>query len=259
MNSIINNKSTRTELNMNAIYPDWQVPANVHAFVTTRNGGVSEPPYNSFNLGNHVGDDENSVKCNRTLLQKHFKLPQSPLFLEQIHSTNVLELPYSGIDLKADAVYSSHPEQVCLIMTADCLPVLFCSKSGNEVAAAHAGWRGLCDGVLEATVAKFHCPPEEIRAWLGPAIGQNAFQVGKEVLEQFTAIDAEAKTAFIADPNQPQKYLANLYQLATLRLNKLGINQISGGKHCTYNESDKFFSYRREKQTGRMASLIWFS
>jgi len=179
-----------------------------------------------------------------------------PLFLNQTHSTRVLTLPYDGDDINADAVYTNQPNQVCLVMTADCLPVLFTNKQGSEVAAAHAGWRGLCDGVLEQTVAKFHCPPEDILAWFGPAIGPTAFQVGQEVIDQFVAQNPQATSAFIADPKARDKFLGNLYQIATQRLNALGITQISGGEHCTYLEADKFFSYRRDHVTGRMASVV---
>ena len=172
---------------MQSIKPNWKAPQNVKAFTTLRHGGVSLAPYESFNLGDHVGDDKNAVKINRTLLVEKFHLPQMPLFLNQTHSTRVLTLPYDGDDINADAVYTNQPNQVCLVMTADCLPVLFTNKQGSEVAAAHAGWRGLCDGVLEQTVAKFHCPPEDILAWFGPAIGPTAFQVGQEVIDQFVA------------------------------------------------------------------------
>ena len=244
---------------MQAIKPNWNAPKNVQAFTTLRHGGVSLAPYDSFNLGNHVGDDKNAVKINRTLLVERFHLPQMPLFLNQTHSTRVLPLPYDGEDFNADAVYTSQPNQVCLMMTADCLPVLFTNKQGTEVAAAHAGWRGLCDGVLEQTVAKFHCPHEDILAWFGPAIGPTAFQVGQEVIDQFVAQDPKATSAFIADPKAKDKFLGNLYQIATQRLNALGITQISGGEHCTYLEADKFFSYRRDHATGRMASVVWIN
>lgn len=185
-------------------------------------------------------------------------MPQFPLFLSQIHSTRVIRLPYRGEDVKADAVYTDKPGQVCLVMTADCLPVLFTSKKGNEVAAAHAGWRGLCEGILEATVQQFQCPRDEIIAWFGPAIGPTAFQVGPEVVAQFIAQDAQAERAFVADSASAGKYLGNLYQIAAQRLQRMGVMQISGGEHCTYTERDKFFSFRREMKTGRMASLIWF-
>lgn len=243
---------------MTALYPDWHVPNNVKALMTTRTGGVSLPPFNSLNLGDHVGDDPSAVKNNRDLLVARFALPNEPLFLTQTHSTRVLTLPYHEDNLNADAAYTNQPNQVCVVMTADCLPVLLASKKGNEVAAAHAGWRGLCDGILEETVAKFQCPRNEIVAWFGAAIGPTAFQVGYEVVAQFIAWDKQAEQAFIADPNVDGKYLGNLYQLATQRLNKLGVIQISGGDRCTYTEKEQFFSYRRDGKTGRMASTVWF-
>lgn len=242
---------------MDNIIPNWNIPKHIHAFTTVRTGGVSKPPFDSFNLGDHVNDSPKDVAQNRALLVEKFHLPQSPLFLTQTHSTRVLELPYSGKDIEADAVYTNQPNQVCLVMTADCLPVLFVSKDGKEIAAAHAGWRGLCDGVLEATVEKFQCPSNEISAWLGPAIGAKAFQVGKEVIEQFCAFDPRAEEAFIQDNSTSGKFLGNLYQIATQRLKKLGITEVSGGEYCTYTQEDLFFSYRRDKQTGRMATLIW--
>ncbi|ABR73416.1 multi-copper polyphenol oxidoreductase [Actinobacillus succinogenes] len=243
---------------MTALSPCWQVPQNVHALTTLRNGGVSQAPYTSFNLGDHVGDNPSAVKKNRDLLVKQFGLPQFPLFLTQTHSTDVICLPYQGKDLKADAVYTDKPAQVCLVMTADCLPVLFTSQKGNEVAAAHAGWRGLCDGILEETVKRFQCPRDEIIAWFGPAIGATAFQVGREVADQFIAQDVQAEQAFVSDPTDKGKYLGNLYQIAEQRLHRMGIKQVSGGEHCTYTEENKFFSFRRDGKTGRMASLIWF-
>ena len=243
---------------MQVINPNWNVPKNIHAFTTTRAGGVSLTPYFSFNLGDHVGDNKSAVKTNRTLLVEKFGLPQTPIFLTQTHSTRVIQLPYSGQNLEADAVYTNVRHQVCAVMTADCLPVLFTTTSGNEVAAAHAGWRGLCDGVLEETVKYFQAKPEDIVAWFGPAIGPTAFQVGIDVVKQFVAVDEKAKLAFQPDSIEEGKYLGNLYQIATQRLNNLGITQIYGGNHCTFNEKELFFSYRRDNQTGRMASVIWF-
>ena len=242
---------------MKAIYSNWQAPKNIKALTTVRSGGVSLPPFDSFNLGDHVCDDPKAVQQNRSLLVDKFDLPHQPFFLIQTHSTKVIELPFTGSNVEADAVYTQQANQVCLVMTADCLPVLFFNKEGTEVAAAHAGWRGLCDGILEETVAKFKCPTSDIIAWLGPAIGPTAFQVGEEIIEQFCAFDSNAKLAFTPDLTTSGKFLGNLYQLATQRLNKLGITEISGGGHCTYTEQDKFFSYRRDKKTGRMASLIW--
>ena len=243
---------------MQAINPNWNVPKNIHAFTTIREGGVSLTPYFSFNLGDHVGDNKSAVKTNRTLLVEKFGLPQTPIFLTQTHSTRVIQLPYSGQNLEADAVYTNVPHQVCVVITADCLPVLFTTTSGIEVAAAHAGWRGLCDGVLEETVKYFQAKPEDIIAWFGPAIGPTAFQVGADVVKQFVAVDEKAKLAFEPDAIEEGKYLGNLYQIATQRLNNLGITQIYGGNHCTFNEKELFFSYRRDNQTGRMASVIWF-
>ena len=243
---------------MTALFANWQAPKNVHALSTLRQGGVSLDPYNSFNLGDHVGDDKSAVKTNRTLLVEKFDLPHQPLFLNQTHSTNLLELPCTGDDLNADAVYTNQPNQVCLVMTADCLPVLFCTKNGDEVAAAHAGWRGLCNGILEKTISAFKTEPAQIMAWLGPAIGPTAFQVGSEVMEQFIAYDQQAEKAFVADSSEKGKFFANLYQLATQRLNTMGVEQISGGEYCTYQQKQQFFSYRRDGKTGRMASLIWF-
>ena len=244
---------------MKNITPNWHAPEHIRAFTTVRTGGVSQAPFDSFNLGDHVGDNPTDVQQNRQLLVEQFGLPHFPLFLTQTHSTRVIRLPYDGDNLEADAVYTNQPNQVCLVMTADCLPVLFYSKDGKEVAAAHAGWRGLCDGVLENTVVEFTCSPAEICVWLGPAIGPNAFQVGKEVIEQFCAFDPQAELAFIADPTTSGKFLGNLYQIAQQRLRKLGISKVFGGEHCTFTEQERFFSYRRDKQTGRMASIIWRS
>lgn len=244
---------------MNVIRPNWKVPPHIHAFTTLRTGGISQAPFDTFNLGDHVGDNPNDVAYNRKQLVCEFGLPQAPLFLTQTHSTKVICLPYTGKKVEADAVYTNHPNQVCLVMTADCLPVLFCSQDGKEIAATHAGWRGLCDGVLENTVAKFTCSPDNIVVWLGPAIGEKAFQVGKEVVEQFCAIDPESEKAFVPDPSTSGRFFGNLYQLARQRLEKLGIVSISGGEYCTFSEPEKFFSYRRDKQTGRMATLIYRS
>ncbi|XWY19370.1 peptidoglycan editing factor PgeF [Bisgaard Taxon 45] len=243
---------------MDVIKPNWSAPQHVRAFSTLTSGGYSLPPYASLNLGDHVGDDPNTVKRNRTLLVEALKLPQFPLFLNQIHSTRVLSLPTTGQNRDADAVYTHQANQVCLVMTADCLPVLLTHSEGNEVAAVHAGWRGLCHGILERTVEKFQAPTDQLMAWLGPAISQPYFQVGKEVREQFIAQDPDAACAFLPDPVVAEKYLADLYLLATQRLNKLGITQVSGGDYCTFAQKEQFFSYRREQQTGRMATLIWF-
>ncbi|WP_054177807.1 purine nucleoside phosphorylase YfiH [Trabulsiella odontotermitis] len=237
------------------IVPQWPVPQGVAACSSTRVGGVSLPPYDSLNLGAHCGDDLAHVEENRARMFAAGGLPSKPVWLEQVHGKDVLTLTGGTYDSKrADAAYSNIPGQVCAVMTADCLPVLFCNRAGTEVAAAHAGWRGLCEGVLEETVACFSDQPENIMAWLGPAIGPDAFEVGPEVREAFMAKDANADKAF-----RPagEKYYADIYQLARQRLANVGVEQVYGGDRCTFSQKDDFFSYRRDKITGRMASFIW--
>jgi YfiH family protein len=237
------------------IVPEWPAPDGVVACSSTRTGGVSEGAWESLNLGAHCGDDLNHVEENRKRFFAAGQLPSKPVWLEQVHGTAVLSLtgePYAS--KRADASYSNTPGTVCAVMTADCLPVLFCNRAGTEVAAAHAGWRGLCAGVLEETVACFADSADNILAWLGPAIGPQAFEVGPEVREAFMAHDPQAESAF-----RPagEKYMADIYQLARQRLTHLGISQIYGGDRCTFTEKSDFFSYRRDKTTGRMASFIW--
>lgn len=245
-----------------AIYPNWPAPNNIRALTTTRQGGCSISPYSSLNLGSHVGDNICHVLENRTIVTRFAKLPTEPIWLNQIHSTNVIDttnyhLTDCGV-IDADASYTQQKNTVSVVLTADCLPVLFCSVLGNEIAAAHAGWRGLCNGVLENTVNCFQTAPANIMAWLGPAIGPTKFEVGAEVKTQFEAFDLAASTAFQLIDIKQQKYLADLYLLARQRLHKLGITQIYGGDYCTYSQGDLFYSYRRQAITGRMASLIWF-
>lgn len=237
------------------IVPQWPVPQGVAACSSTRVGGVSLPPYDSLNLGAHCGDDLTHVEENRARMFAAGGLPSKPVWLEQVHGKDVLTLTGGSYDSKrADAAYSNIPGLVCAVMTADCLPVLFCNRAGTEVAAAHAGWRGLCEGVLEETVACFSDQPENIMAWLGPAIGPDAFEVGPEVRDAFMAKDANAGKAF-----RPagEKYYADIYQLARQRLANVGVEQVYGGDRCTFSQKDDFFSYRRDKITGRMASFIW--
>lgn len=237
------------------IVPQWPLPEGVAACSSTRIGGVSLPPYDSLNLGAHCGDNLDDVEENRRLFYAAASLPSKPVWLEQVHGTEVLKLtggPY--FSKRADASYSSTPGTVCAVMTADCLPVLFCNKAGTEVAAAHAGWRGLCEGVLEETIICFKDAPENIIAWLGPAIGPEAFEVGPEVREAFMAKDLQADSAFRPSG---EKYIADIYTLARQRLSAAGINHIYGGDRCTYSEAGDFFSYRRDRTTGRMASFIW--
>jgi len=239
------------------IIPDWPAPANIRACSTTRHGGVSLPPYASLNLGDHVGDTPESVAENRQRLITLVGLPAAPQWLQQIHGTEVVTLDLDNVmsaPLRADGVYSRCAGQVCAVMTADCLPVLFCDRAGKEVAAAHAGWRGLCAGILENTLACFTSPPGEVYAWLGPAIGPQAFEVGPEVKAAFVAHDPHAARAFLPHGD---RFFADIYQLARLRLRSAGVTLIYGAEHCTLTESASFFSYRRDGITGRMASLVW--
>lgn len=239
------------------ITPHWPAPPGVHAFSTTRAGGVSFSPWNSLNVGAHCGDNAEHVAINRARVFEAMNLPSSPVWLEQVHGNKVLKLEGQYLENKrADASWTTSPNVVCAVMTADCLPVLFCNFRGTEVAAAHAGWRGLCEGVLENTVAAFQDRPENLIAWLGPAIGPGAFEVGSEVRDAFMAKSVLAEKAFKPQVEEG-KYLADIYQLARQRLVSCGVRNISGGDRCTFNESDDFFSYRRDQITGRMASFIW--
>lgn len=230
---------------------EWPAPSHVHAFTTTRKGGVSQGPWNSLNLGGNCGDSPQHVEMNRRALAS--LLPSEPRWLNQVHGTNVVSWDMTSA-AKADAIVSYQKGQVCAVLTADCLPVLFCNQAGTRIAAAHAGWRGLAAGVLEATVLAMECKPTDLMAWLGPAIGPRAFEVGKDVYDAFVRANTENAIAF--KPHR-DRWLADLYRLAKLALARVGINQVFGGQHCTYEEQDKFFSYRRDGETGRMASLVW--
>lgn len=235
--------------------PAWPAPAGVHALQTLRSGGSSSFPWSSFNLGDHVGDEPAHVADNRARLRQI--LPAEPLWLTQVHGNLTVDAENSPNFVTADAAFSRCVNQVCAVMTADCLPVLFCDRSASVVAAAHAGWRGLLNGVLEQTISSMNVPPEEIIAWLGPAIGPSCFEVGGEVRTAFVACSAEAASAFTAFANE--KFLANIYLLARQRLGRAGVFEISGGDACTVTESARYFSYRRDGVTGRMASLIWLA
>lgn len=237
------------------VIPLWPAPANVKAVSTTRLGGYSVSPFDSLNLGNHVGDIPASVSLNRQWLQQHAQMPAEPYWLNQVHSADVVVLPATETLPAADAAFTRRPQQICTVMTADCLPVLFCDRQGTQVAAAHAGWRGLCDGVLENTLQHF-TNVKHVMAWLGPAISQQAFEVGDEVRSAFVQRQATAAQAFIPGKTTG-KWLADLYLLARLRLMAAGVTAIYGGEYCTFRQSQQFFSYRRDGQTGRMASSIW--
>ncbi|MGR6873369.1 peptidoglycan editing factor PgeF [Pseudomonas sp. HK3] len=240
---------------LDCIYPNWPAPVNVKCLSTTRTGGVSMAPYDAFNLGVHVGDDLDHVKQNRQILND--VLPGQPMWLNQVHGIAVVNgSGYQGV-CDADASFSRDTKQVCAVMTADCLPVLFCNKQGTQVAAAHAGWRGLLDGVLENTASSFS-DTSEVMAWLGPAIGSDAFEVGQDVKDCFCTKDAASEGCFKPSPNAG-KWLADLYSLARLRLAGVGVNWVYGGDDCTYSDQTRFFSYRRDGVTGRMASCIWLT
>lgn len=239
-----------------SITPDWPAPARVRSLVTTRLGGASQGRYASFNLGLHVGDDPAAVATNRAQLAA--LIGASPRWLEQVHGIQVIDAAQIMPDApppQADAAFSRQPGVPCVVMTADCLPVLLCDEAATGVAAVHAGWRSLLGGVLEESIAALSAPGENLLAWLGPAIGPQVFEVGGEVRDAFIAADRQAAAAFV--PAAPGKWLADIYQLARQRLAGRGVTRIYGGAFCTVSESGRFYSYRREGQTGRMASVVW--
>ena len=235
------------------IVPDWPAPANVKAFITTRAGGTSQGPYASFNLGLRTDDDARVVATNRDRLRAI--VPQEPKWLRQVHGNYVVEADPLADSPEADAAVARRPGTVCAVLLADCVPVLLADQAGTTVAIAHAGWRGLSSGVIENTVGKMALPSEKLLAYLGPGIGPRAFEVGADVRDAFLARDPRSEPAFA--PHTPGKWLADLYQLARQRLNGIGITNVYGGGHCTYSDPQRFFSYRRERITGRMAALIW--
>lgn len=236
--------------------PDWPAAAHIRACTTTRAGGVSLPPYDELNLGLHVHDEPDAVRENRATLTA--LLPEEPVWLEQVHGTRVLDLDHPAfVPEEADAVFTRSKGRVCCVMTADCLPVLLTDRAGTVVGAAHAGWRGLLEGVIEKTVSAMNVAPEEVLAWLGPAIGPLAFEVGADVREAFMSEDRQSETAF--GKLHQGKYYADIYKLARRRLERIGVHAVYGGDLCTFHDDDRFFSFRREKKTGRMASLIWMA
>jgi len=238
-------------MSSNWLQAEWPAPAFIKAGISLRQGGVSKAPYDSLNIATHVGDDVDAVEQNRNMLV----LPNMPQWLEQIHSTQAVLLPCDITTPKADASYTVEREVVCAVMTADCLPLLITDTKGSCVAAIHAGWRGLCDGIIETTIETLPAKNEELLVWLGPAIGANVYEIGVEVYDAFTKNDAEAKQAFTS--TSAQHWLFDIYCLAKQRLQRIGVRQIFGGDHCTLSEKEHFFSYRRDNITGRMASMIW--
>jgi YfiH family protein len=250
--------ATMTPSSRDFIVPDWPAPPAVRSLLTCRSGGVSRAPYASLNLGLHVGDEPSAVAANRALLAAALAGTGDPVWLEQVHGVRVIDASACSTDdapAQADASFSRRPGVTCAVMTADCLPVLFCDAAGSVVAAAHAGWRGLLAGVLEATIDAMGVPAATLLAYLGPAIGPQSFVVGDEVRAAFAAADPASAAAF--SPLPGGKWLADIYRLARLRLAARGVDRVFGGGFCTVSEAQRFFSFRRDGQTGRMASLIW--
>jgi YfiH family protein len=244
-------------MNPDWIVPRWPAPAGVHALCTTRTGGVSTGPWKSLNLGLNSGDDASAVRKNRALLSAC--LPAEPYWLRQQHGVTVFRHGRMGgtpvqAETAADAQVAGEPRQVCVVLSADCLPVLMCNRSGTRVAAAHAGWRGLAAGILENTVQALKTPPDQLMAWLGPAIGPRVYEVGDEVRSAFISTDEAAAACF---GKTCTGWLLDMYAMARHRLNRSGVSDVSGGDFCTYSEPERFFSYRRDGVTGRMASLVW--
>jgi len=237
------------------ITPIWPAPPQVKAYSTTRYGGYSKPPYDGLNLADHVGDE--AVAANRALLVQSLNLPSEPVWLKQVHGIHTVTASPAHTNCAADASIATQAEQVCVVLTADCLPVLFCDRAGSCVAAVHAGWRGLAGGILEATLQRLNVPAQDILVWLGPAIGPQAFEVGEEVRAAFMDFLPQAADAFIRSRND--HWLADLYLLARQRLGHQGVTAVFGGYFCTYMDIERFYSYRRDKVTGRMASLIWLN
>lgn len=232
--------------------PHWDAPKHIHAAMTLRNGGVSKAPFASLNPATHVGDDLKAVTTNRLIIKELLSLPTEPVWLEQSHSNRVI-CADSALVKQADASFTAQAGVVCVVLTADCLPLLFCSTDGKKIAAVHAGWRGLLNGIITQTVSALQT--NRLLVWLAPAIGANCFEVGTEVRDAFIAKNAQFADAFM--PHHNEKWLADIYQLARIELLKLGVTKIYGGEFCTMTDAARFYSYRRDAQTGRMATLIW--
>ena len=238
---------------MNWIKPEWPAPKNVHAAVTLRSGGSSLGKFTSFNLADHVNDDPEAVENNRKTLMQMLGLPSNPVWIEQVHSNRIVKADKLTRIEQADASYTDQAGIVCAVLTADCLPILLAATNGTAIVAIHAGWRGLLAGVISNAVQSIGTT--DIIVWLGPAIGRDCFEVGNELRNSFINKSTEFDLAF--SQKKQGKYLADIYQLASIELSMLGINEIYGGDFCTVSNTDKFYSYRRDGETGRMATLIW--
>lgn len=236
---------------------DWPAPTHVRALTTTRAGGVSRGPYESFNLGDHVGDDPEAVWQNRARLREALVLPAEPLWLKQVHSTTVVLAARAQPGIEADGAWTDRPGVVLAVLTADCLPIFLCDRKGTKVALLHAGWRGLAGGIIESGLQALNVPGEELLVWLGPAIRPDAYRVGDDVRDALYARDPAAAAAF--HPDGTGRWLADLYRLARQRLRSQGVTAVYGGGYCTLREHERFFSFRRNGATGRMASLIWLA
>lgn len=242
---------------MEIIIPNWPAPESIHAFTTTRAGGYSQGPFCSFNLGMKKEDNRQAVLANRRLLREYHRLPAEPVWLQQQHGNHVVTADQITT-AAADAAFTRHSHTICVVLTADCIPILLSNLAGTEVAAIHAGWRGLVGGVIANTIQAMTSPAQQLLAWLGPAIGQSAFIVGNEVKQQFTTLNAAFADAF--KPQSTDKWQANLYTLARHQLNHCGIEQIFCSDLCTYRDPARFFSHRRDQgKTGNIASLIWIN
>jgi hypothetical protein len=238
------------------ITPDWPAPARIKACCTTRRGGVSAEPFDSLNLGSHVGDREADVMQNRRLLRAQLALPGEPEWINQTHGVDVVTLD-SDSSRDADAAITREPGRVAVVMTADCLPILLCNRDASEVAALHAGWRGLQAGIIQSTLAAMQSPRAQLLAWIGPGISQASFEVGDEVYAAFADADSTAAACFSA--NRPGHWLCDLAGIAAALMYKLGVTQVARSPHCSYRDAELFYSYRREAVTGRMASMIWIN
>jgi YfiH family protein len=248
-------KETSYQYMSEVIYPNWPAPQHIRAFTTIRTGGLSAAPFNSLNLGDHVGDAPLIVEQNREILLNSAKLPEPPRWLSQQHGCRVIESLHWSAGECADGIVTNTLNHVCPVLTADCLPILLCNQQGDRIAAIHAGWRGLANGVVENAIASFGLNKQHIMAWLGPAIGPENFEVGEDVVNNFVQHDVIAKQAF--KQTDDTHYNADIYLLARQRLRALGVTDIYGGQFCTVNDPTRFFSYRRDNVTGRMASVIW--